>query len=579
MPICFRCKLSRILFFGVLLAGKAYDTPANSKADEIGSMLTAAQEWFKRTFIDIFRQLRWSFLPPLMVYFAAGISGLTAIVGTFFVKEYLGLSAAFLAALTFWAGLPWALKMPLGHLVDLVWRWKALLVYLGAALIAASLGIMYALIMHTEAMRQLLSVEAWFVVSSLLAPAGYVVQDTVADAMSVEAVPRVRADGQPLSEEETKALHTTMQTLGRIALIGGLVFVALLNIVMFAGVESLEQSQKADVYARIYLMAFAIPLVSVSGVVLSQVMLAARARRLREQGVKADEADRLVYSPGQSTEPNYWMFGGGAAFVALTLAIGISDIPLAQEIVFCGSMAIITMLIYQLVQKLPRAKARALIGTALIIFVFRAVPLPGAGATWFMIDQLRFDQQFLSVLSLIASCLTLIGMVLLRPLMASRSIAYIVVLLTLASGVLALPNIGLYYGVQDWTARLTGGVVDAHFIAIIETTLESPLGQVAMIPLLTWIARNAPADLKATFFAVMASFTNMALTASSLLTKYLNQIFLVTREVKDRATGTIQLPADYSQLGWLLITVALIGVLAPLLTVLLVQRSRLQTHD
>ena len=36
-------------------------------------------------------------------------------------------------------------------------------------------------------------------------------------------------------------------------------------------------------------MALAIPLVSVSGVVLSQIMLAARARRLREQGVKADE--------------------------------------------------------------------------------------------------------------------------------------------------------------------------------------------------------------------------------------------------------------------------------------------------
>jgi hypothetical protein len=221
-----------------------------------------------------------------MVYFAAGISGLTAIVGTFFVKEYLGLSAAFLAALTFWAGLPWALKMPLGHLVDLVWRWKALLVFLGAALIAVSLGIMYALIMHTEAMRQLLSVEAWFVVSSLLAPAGYVVQDTVADAMSVEAVPRVRADGQPLSELETKALHTTMQTLGRIALIGGLVFVALLNIVMFAGVESLEQSQKADVYARIYVMALAIPLVSVSGVMLSQVMSLHARGNFESRGLK-----------------------------------------------------------------------------------------------------------------------------------------------------------------------------------------------------------------------------------------------------------------------------------------------------
>ena len=42
-----------------------------------------------------------------MVYLAAGISGLTGIVGTFFVKEYLGLSAAFLAALGFWAGIPW----------------------------------------------------------------------------------------------------------------------------------------------------------------------------------------------------------------------------------------------------------------------------------------------------------------------------------------------------------------------------------------------------------------------------------------------------------------------------------------
>jgi hypothetical protein len=100
-----------------------------------------------------------------------------------------------------------------------------------------------------------------------------------------------------------------------------------------------------------------------------------------------------------------------------------------------------------------------------------------------------------------------------------------------------------------------------------------------MIPLLTWIARNAPVDLKATFFAVMASFTNLALSASSLLTKYMNQIFFVTREVKNGATGAFEVPADYSQLGWLLISVALIGVLAPLLTVLVVQRSRLRTED
>ncbi len=69
--------------------------------------------------------LRLSYLPPLLVYAAYGVSGLTGIVGTFFVKDYLDLSAEFLAALAFWAGIPWALKMPVGHLVDLIWRWKA----------------------------------------------------------------------------------------------------------------------------------------------------------------------------------------------------------------------------------------------------------------------------------------------------------------------------------------------------------------------------------------------------------------------------------------------------------------------
>ncbi len=108
--------------------------------------------WIEDVFVDLARQFRWSYLPPLMIYMAAGISGLTAIVGTFFVKDYLGLSAEFLAALGFWAGIPWALKMPLGHLVDLIWRWKAILVWVGAALIAISVSIMYALIAHTDAM-------------------------------------------------------------------------------------------------------------------------------------------------------------------------------------------------------------------------------------------------------------------------------------------------------------------------------------------------------------------------------------------------------------------------------------------
>ncbi|HEX6532401.1 MAG TPA: hypothetical protein VF019_07245, partial [Nitrospira sp.] len=147
--------------------------------------------WVDRNILSIGREMRLSYLPPLMVYAAYGISGLTSIVGTFFVKDYLGLSAAFLAALGFWAGIPWALKMPIGHTVDLLWRWKSWLIGVGALLLAISLGIMAALIGHREAMTAIMPAEVWFVLSVILAPVGYVIQDAVADAMTVEAVPRV----------------------------------------------------------------------------------------------------------------------------------------------------------------------------------------------------------------------------------------------------------------------------------------------------------------------------------------------------------------------------------------------------
>ena len=137
-------------------------------------MLTALYRWIDRNILELGRELRLSYLPPLMVYCAAGVSGLTGIVGTFFVKDYLGLSAAFLAALGFWAGIPWALTMPIGHLVDLMWRHKAGLVYLGSTRIAASVLSMIGLIGSPESMRTVMPIEAWFVLSGLLSPVGYV---------------------------------------------------------------------------------------------------------------------------------------------------------------------------------------------------------------------------------------------------------------------------------------------------------------------------------------------------------------------------------------------------------------------
>ncbi|MFZ2088247.1 MAG: hypothetical protein WAU47_06705, partial [Desulfobaccales bacterium] len=535
-----------------------------------------AYRWFDRNILELGREMRLSYLPPLMVYLAAGISGLTAIVGTFFVKEYLGLSAEFLAGLGFWAGIPWALKMPMGHVVDLIWRFKAGLVWLGASLIAMSLLIMLGLLAYTEAMRRVMSVDAWYILSVLLAPIGYVIQDVVADAMTVEAVPRLDEEGRPYDEAASRLMHTTMQTLGRVAIVGGGVFVALLNIFMFSGVETMTQADKLAVYIKIYQVALVIPLVSVLGVTLGGILKIREARRLRSLGFSWKKAWAAIQVQTERPPINWWILGGSLAFGAFTLTLGLGNFPYNQEIIFFGSLAIILFLMAKLVQALAPPARRVLVGTAIIIFIFRAIPTPGPGSTWWMIDVLGFDQQFLSVLSLISSGLALFGMFLFRRFMAERSIAYVVAFLTIAATLLSLPIIGLYYGLHQWTAAHTFGIVDARFIALVDTALESPLGQVAMIPMLAWIANSAPANLKATFFAVMASFTNLALSFSQLGTKYLNQIFIVTREVKDPA-GIVKVAANYSDLGPLLITVTIIGLTVPLAAILLVKMLRYES--
>lgn len=540
-------------------------------------MAHALYRWFDRNILELGREMRLAYLPPLMVYCAAGVSGLTGIVGTFFVKDYLGLSASFLAALGFWAGIPWALKMPIGHVVDLVWRHKAGLVYFGAALIAASLLIMVGLIGNPAAMRGVMSAEAWFVLSALLSPVGYVMQDAVADAMTVEAVPRFDDAGRPLAPESVRLMHTTMQTLGRVAIIGGGVLVSLANVIMFQGTEALPEAAKAAIYVRIYQLALVIPLLSISGVLLAGFLKRREARRLRGLGHDAAAIDRLLHQPEEKTAPNWWILGGSAVFIAITLGIGLSDFAYGQEAIFLGSFSVIAVMMARLLRELAPEARRTLLGTAIVVFVFRAMPGPGAGSTWWMIDVLGFDQSFLARLSLLTSSLTLAGLFLFRRFMGERSIAHIVAVLTLIGTLLSLPIIGMYHGLHQWTAQLTGGVVDARFIALIDTALESPLGQVSMVPMLAWIANSAPPHLKATFFAVMASFTNLALSAAQLGTKYLNQIYVVSREVREPASGAVTVPADYSELGVLLVTVTVIGLVVPLAAIALTRALGLRS--
>ncbi len=497
--------------------------------------------WFRRDILGLFQEMRWSYLPPLMGYFAAGVSGFTASIESFFVKEQLGLSAAFLAGLGFWAGLPWALKMPVGHLVDLFWRWKAGFVYLGATLMAASLLIMVGLTGHTDQMTALLPADTWYVIAVMLSPVGYVLQDVVADAMTVEAVPTWENDGTPIPPERLQQMHVTMQTLGRVAIIGGSALVA--------GAGGWLATVLS--YATMYRVALVIPLISVTGVVLAAWL------KTSASPVKTFAGGAQPSRPDAKVNPQ--ILWGSAAFVAISLAIGLSSLAGKEEIIFVGSLGIIAYLMRQVLGSLASEKRREIIAIAMIIFIFRAMPTPGAGAGWWQIDVLGFDEAFFGTLRKISALLTIAGMLVLRGWMGRRSLPHIVVFLAVYSAFMMLPFIGMFYGLHEWTEAHLG--FGARTIAIIDTMADAPMGQVAMIPMLAWIAKEAPADQKATYFAVMAAFTNLALSASHLGTRYLNQLFVIER-------------GAYAALGHLMITVALVVLLVPVLAVALFRPRR-----
>jgi len=511
------------------------------------SSLTTKAKHFKRWLIEdvlgIIQEMRWSYVPPLMVYLAAGISGFTGIIESFYVKDELGLTAEFLAGLGFWVGLPWALKMPLGHLVDLFWKQKAIFVYLGAAIMASSLLIMVGLTGNPELMTGILEAEHWYVLASLLAPIGFVLQDVVADAMTIEAVPSYDKDGNEIEEHEIQRMHVTMQTLGRIAIIGGSALVAGLG-----GWLATTLS-----YQLMYKCALVIPIISIAGVSLGSISYRVRLRRLRSLGVALTQKEEGE----ENLAPNWYILGGSAGFILLSLVLGLSGLQYKKELIFIGSLGVICYLMGIILKDLDKDKRTEIIGIAIIVFVFRAMPGFGVGASWWQIDVLGFDEAFFGTLRQISSLLVIAGLFGLRGWMSRHPIPYLMVFLSVYNTVMLLPYIGMFYGLHEWTAETFG--FGARTIAIIDTMADSPMGQVAMVPMLAWIAREAPANQKATYFAVMAAFTNLALSASQLGTAYMNRIFIVGR-------------GDYSQLGDLFIASTSLGLIVPIATVLIINR-------
>ena len=447
--------------------------------------------------------VRLAYLPVLVTYFCYGASGITAIALLYFQKDALGLTPAEAAGIAFWVALPWSTKMVAGVASDvhpILGSRRFAYLLLGALLSFGG----YAWLATTA------STKGAYLAAMVIIAVGFMVQDVVADALSVEVA---------RSDEEMKQI----QALGRMALLAGTISVGYLSGWLAGAVGA----------RTVFAIGLVFPLL-----VMAAAWLIPRDTRPPATGDAANPLGagnaRLVVL-------------GGLAYAALGVALEALSVPFGQEIILVVSGTIIVLLLRRV------GISRGVAVAAFAIFCFRAVPGAGQGFNYWAIDGLGFDQEFLGVLAQVSSVLSLVGLIVFRKPITHRPVSYTLFWVTIAGAVLYLPTIGLFYGVYEWFG------VSARTFAFVDTTISAPLGQLSMVPMLALIARTAPRGAEATMFAIMASLMNLALSASELGTRYLNQIFGVSQH-------------DYSGLGRLLIAVGVIGLL-PLLALPLLRRE------
>ncbi|CAA6803642.1 MAG: Folate carrier, cyanobacterial type [uncultured Campylobacterales bacterium] len=464
------------------------------------------------------KSIRARYLPLLCIYFAYGASAFTSIAESFWIKSHLDLDSSELITLGVWLMIPWSIKMVFGQIVDsfsLIGSRRKGFIYLGATLILVSTLMMIDMVGEHQILP--FSKEFTFILSSVIAVIGFVLQDVVADTMSTEVIDK------SASKEEQKRELAIIQVLGRLALgLAGILVVGLGGIVA------------KHSYELVFIIALIIPFISIAGAMLVKL-------------------DTPLKSP-----LNNKIFFGGITFAFFVIFMGYNNFAYSQEIIFFVSLFVILFMIYELIKDLSNKQIKFMVSAIVIIFIYRAVPSVGPGLLWWEIDVLGFDEQFFGVLKQIGAVLALFGLWFMSDLIVKLSISKVLIILVLISTVLSLPILGMYYGLHEYTAAFG---ISARDIALIDVALDSPFDYLSMVVLLTLVAVNAPEGRKGTWFALMTSLMNLALMASGLLTKYLNKIFVISREVI--SDGVTISTADYSNLGILMSIVISIGFFVP----------------
>ena len=467
------------------------------------------------------RAIRVRYIPLLLIYFAYGSSVFVGIARDFWIKKELALGAEDLVALGVWLTVPWTIKMIFGQLVDSVTLFgsnRKVYVYIGALLIALSTLLLIGIV-GEHAWVASYSKESVYIFASVIGVVGFVMQDVVADTMTTEVVDTTQ------SPEALKKELATIQVLARLSL-GLAIFVM--------GWLGGELANIYD-YETVFTLSLFIPILSIIGVSIVKL------------------------NPVKSTPLNKQVFFGGLLFAVFVVLIGYNDVPYSQEIVFVVSLGVVLYLLNTLIADLDAETIRHIKMAMIVIFVYRAMPSVGPALQWWEIDVLGFDEAFFAKLSMIGGGIALAGMWFSAKFIVDRSIGKVLIFLTIIGSILSLPLLAMYYDIHT----LLG--LDARTVALVDTALASPFDYIAGVLMLTLVAIYAPEGKKGTWFALMASLMNIALSASGLFSKYLNQVFVLTREIKKE--GILVTPANYDDLGILLWIAIGVGFVLPIVTI------------
>jgi hypothetical protein len=426
-------------------------------------------------------------------------------------------------ALGVWLTVPWTIKMIFGQMVDSVKIFgsnRKIYVFIGAVLMSISTFMIIALVGEYEVVKAY-SKESVYILASVLGVIGFVMQDVVADTMSTEVVDKTQSDA------DIKKELAMIQVLARLSL-GFAIFIM--------GWLGGELAQVYS-YETVFKMSLFIPVLSILGVLF------------------------VTLNPVEVSPLNKQVFFGGLAFAVFVVLVGYNEVPFSQEIVFVVSLGVVLYLLSTLIQDLDPDTIRHIKMAMIVIFVYRAMPSVGPALQWWEIDVLGFDKAFFAKLALIGGGIALAGMWFSAKFIVNQSIGKVLIFLTVIGSILSLPILAMYYDIHTMLG------LDARTVALVDTAIASPFDYIAGVLMLTLVAIYAPEGKKGTWFALMASLMNIALSAGGLLTKYLNQLYVLTREIKQE--GIVSTSANYDDLGVLLWVVILAGFIIPIVTIII----------